>query len=217
MTYGDFAWKDVMDRSAGDKRRTPRRRSKLRVAGEPAIYMDRDEFEWSWRVSRVVKTPLSRPQLDFVVSSFDRYGHRFGLDELAKPVLDAVVKRPPQSIWVRAEIGEDPGVRIAESVPPFPPHIDRSFEVEHLATRDSADAIKDELANVPTLVGGGFVGVYLSMGPLDVRDFGFGGPVRIMFDALAAPLGKDDRIRDLRVVAGHRDQVSTEIKIWLFD
>lgn len=216
MTYGDFAWKDVMDRASGEGRRRRQRAPKMRVSGEPALFLDADAADWSWRVSRVVKTQLARPKLDFVVSRFDRYGRPFSLDDLAKPVIDVVSNRP-RSIWVRAEKGDDPGLRIGESTPPFPLQIDRSLEIPVLATRNETAAIKKALGEMPGILGSGPIGAYLSLGPVNIREFGFGGPVRVILDGLAVPLGSDSRIRDLRVVCGRTTQTTTEVMLWASD
>jgi hypothetical protein len=216
MTYGDFAWKDVMDRSANATRRVRRHVSAPFIAGEPAPFMDDAESDWAWQVSRVIKTPLICPHLDFVVTSFVRYGRRFALDDLAKPVIDTVT-RHPRSMWVRVEHGDSPGVRVSEVAPPFPPHIHHMIELPVLAERANVSVINRDLASVAKVAGSSPVGVHLTVGPVDLRELGFGGPVRILFDALAQPLGGDDRIIDLRVVRGSSEQRGTEIRMWMID
>jgi hypothetical protein len=164
-------------------------------------------------VSRVIKTPLICPHLDFVVSSWSRYGRRFGLDDLAKPVVDTVTRRP-RSMWIRAELGDNPGVRVSEVAPAFPPHIHQMIEVPALADRANVAVLNRTMASVPKVPGTGPVGVHLTMGPVDIRELGFGGPVRLVFDALAIPLDGDHRIVDLRVIRGQATQ-TTEIRLWL--
>jgi hypothetical protein len=176
--------------------------------------MDDLEADWSWQVSRVIKTPLICPHLDFVVSSWVRYGRRFGLDDLAKPVIDTVTRRP-RSLWIRAERGDNPGVRVSEVAPPFPPHIHQMIEVPVLAERANVTVLNRTIAAMRKTAGTGPVGVHLTMGPVDIRELGFGGPVRLVFDALAAPLGGDHRIADLRVIRGQATQTTTEIRLWL--
>jgi hypothetical protein len=214
MTYGDFAWKDLMERSSTATRRVRRQVSAPFVPGEPAPFMDDLEADWSWQVSRTIKTPLICPHLDFVVSSFTRHGRRFGLDDLAKPVIDTVTKRP-RSLWIRAERGDNPGVRISEVAPPFPPHIHHMIEVPALAERANVGVLTRTMAAAQKVPGSGPVGVHLTVGPVDIRELGFGGPVRLIFDALATPLGGDDRIVDLRVVRGQTNGASTEVRLWL--
>ena len=131
-------------------------------------------------------------------------------------MLDVAANRP-RSVWVRAEKGDNPGLRIGESAPPFPLQIDRSLEIPALVTRSDADVVRKTLAAMPSMIGSGPIGVYLSVGPVNLGDFGFGGPVRVLFDALAVPLGSDSRIRDLRVVSGRTTQTTTEVMLWASD
>src|SRR5438105_3333158 len=67
------------------------------VPGEPiSFYVGRDEAHrtreqsWARSVATAVGSPIKRPRLDFVVSSLKRGYNDFDLDNLAKPLLDAI-------------------------------------------------------------------------------------------------------------------------------
>ena len=184
--------------------------------------MDAGEGDWSWTVSKAIKNPVQRPRLDFVVSSWAYAGHRFALDDLAKPVIEAV-SRNARSAWISATRGDRPGVRVADTSPPFPPRIDRTIELSVPPTRDNASALKAELSRQPVMRGELPVGVHIDVGSADPGNFGFGGAPRLVLDALSETLGGDLsnpgdlRIRDLRVVRGGARSTGTEIRIWVLD
>lgn len=222
MPWGEFAWKDVMERSETATRRKSNRRRAQFISGDPIPFLEAGDADWSWSVSRVVKTPLSRPQLQFTVTSFSYAGHEYGLDDLAQPVLSAVVSRA-NSVWVTAREGDEPGVRISEVAPPFPPKIDLVLESSYNATRDEITELTKEFEAGGALGGDGPVGAHLTLGPTDVGDFGFGGSTRLVLDALSGALGGrvgrpgDLRIRDLRVVRGPAHGGGTEIRLWTIE
>ena len=114
-------------------------------------------------------------------------------------------------------------MRIADTSPPFPPRIDRAIEVEILPTRDNAQKLAAQLATTPALLGDAPVGAHITIGPADPANFGFGGPPRIVLDALSATLGGDLsrpgdlRIHDLRIVRGPARSNTTEIRLWTID
>ena len=221
MTYGDFAWKDVMDRSASASRRHERTTTAAFVQGEPVPFMDAGDEDWAWMVSRAFRRQLATPRLDFTVSSWSYAGHRFALDDLGKPVLESVAKNA-RSAWVTAHVGDRPGVRIADTAPPFPPRIDRVYEVGAFPTREGAQKLTAALSSAKALLGEAPVGAHINIGPSDPANFGFGA-ARLVLDALSKPLGGDLahpgdlRIRDLRVVRGSSRAEGTEIRLWVID
>ncbi len=222
MTYGNFAWKDVMDRSANASKRHERTPSAAFVAGEPVPFMDAGDEDWAWTVSRAYRRQLATPRLDFVVSAWSYAGHRYALDDLAKPVMDVVAKNA-RTAWVTAHVGDRPGVRIADTAPPFPPRIDRVLEVPIFPTRENVQKLTSELSTAKVLLGEAPVGAHINVGPSDPANFGFGGAPRLVLDALSKPLGGDLsqpgdlRIRDLRVVRSSSRSEGTEIRLWVID
>ena len=219
MTYGDFAWNDLLRRPRERRRPDPPRA--VFVEGDPVAWMDLGEDDWVWTVSRAVRDTIPKPYLTFVLGP-TRPVRRAGIDDYAKPVLD-VVSPHARSVWVKLTDGETAGVKIGNVAPPFPPRIDRSIEVPFSSDRDDVREMKEMLARTPPMAGASDVGVHLSFGRVNVGDFDFGGPVRVMFDALSPVLDGtqtnpgDLRIKDLRVTRDQGRIDGCEIRIWAFD
>lgn len=217
MTYGDFAWNDLL----GEKRRRTRRDDRPHarfVQGEPVPWMGHREGAWVWHVTREMPKTLNRPYFAFTLSSL-RSPRRRGLDDFLKPVLDEI-RNDPVSLWATLSEGERVGLRIAETSPGFPPVIDRLVEVPLTAggridPRTLAEAVKAH----PRLLGRNPVGVHLTVRGLRRTDAAYGGTIRIVFDGLSTLLGgslespADTRICDLRVVRDSRADVA-EMRVW---
>ncbi len=92
------------------------------VAGEPVL-LSRGEAGWREAVRGCGLTDLPSPHLRFVVTSWQRGGNRFDLDNLVDPVLAAIGARPSDrtSLWATVELGHDPGVSITDAQPPPAP------------------------------------------------------------------------------------------------
>jgi hypothetical protein len=193
MTYGDFAWNDLLRKQTPQRRRRERPRG-LFVEGDPVPWMDFGEDDWVWRVSRVVR----------------------------RPVLDVVAEHP-RSVWVQLTHGDRPGVKVGDVAPPFPPKIERVVEVPFTSGRDDLVEIRQALAKTPPLRGSGDVGLQLGFGRVPLGNFDYGGPVRVMFDALSKTLGGtegrpgDLRITDLRVTREPGRIDGCEIRLWSID
>lgn len=219
MTKGDFTWQSIEQTRTRSRKRERRDRVGGFVAGDPVPYMDSGEDYWSWTIKRAIGIRLAKPHLEFVIDSYERYGHRFGLHDLAKPVLDAVGGEV-RAAWVAETDGPENGVRIGDVAAPFPPRVAIEVILEASATRAEAGALREELEAAKLRIGSGPIGVHLTFGRnVVVGDFGFGGPVRILLDAMSAGLGGDERssdlpIRDLRVLRESRMRSGTELRIW---
>ena len=219
MTYGDFAWSSHLGRSAAKRRRSDRPRPVF-VEGDPVPWMDFGEDDWVWRVSRAVRQAVPRPHLVFVVGA--RASSRSSIDDWAKPVLDEISSHP-RSVWVELREGDRPGVKINDVAPPFPPKIDRSVEVPFESGRDDLVEIRKALGTINPLRGSGDVGAHFGFGRVQLGDFDYGGPVRVMFDALSKTLGGtegrpgDLRIRDLRVARDPGRVTGCEVRLWSID
>ncbi len=222
MTYGDFAWNDLLGRDRDNPSRRPDRRTNTFIEGEPVPWMDFGEDDWCWQISRVVRKPLLRPNLRFVVSRLARAGRRYSIDDYAKPVLDVVAQKP-RSVWVRMAEGDRPGVTITDVAPPFPPRIDRVLEVPFRGQSDDAAQIKQALKKEPVIAGEQPLGIHLGIGRFEVGDFDYGGPVRVLFDGLSETLGGtlgspgDLRIRELRVTREPGRIDGAEVRVWVMD
>lgn len=221
MTYGDFAWSDVLRRTP-TSRRLERPRS-LFVEGDPVAWMDPGESDWSWRVSRAlrsVREPIVKPHLRFTLGHGYR-SRRASIDDYAKPVLEEV-NRYPRSVWVEIRNGDRTGVKIGNVLPPFPPRIERVIEVP-FGSKDDASEMREMLAGAPPLAGASDVGVHLAFGRVNIGNFEFGGPVRLIFDGLSAMLGGSEsspgdlRIKDLRVTRDPGRVDGCEIRLWTID
>lgn len=220
MTYGDFAWNDLL---GNDRRRVSRRKERPRarfVEGEPVAWMGAGEGAWLWHVSRELPKPLNRPYLAFTLSNARSAGRR-GLDDFLKPILDEM-KNDPVSLWATLAQGDRPGLRISDTGPAFPPIIDRVLEVPFNAAGSiDPKTLSDAVNAVPRLLGRGPVGVHVTLRSLTRRDAEYGGIIRVVFDGLSILLGgdlqspADTRIWDLRVVRDSRAEVA-EIRLWDF-
>ena len=220
MTYGDFAWNDLLRQQEEPTRRRERSVTPY-IEGDPVPYLEGGEDDWAWKVSRVIKHRLMRPRLEFIRDRNRPPRRAFGIDDYAQPVL-AEIARQPNSIWITLEDGDRPGVKVRDVPPSFPPRIHRVATLpfsQRAGTHITVEAAK----KIDPLLGSGPIGVYLTFGRLDVGDLGFGGAVRAALDALSYPLGGDVdrpgkmRVRDLRVTrdAGVVDEV--EVRLWTID
>lgn len=217
MTYGDFAWNDLL----GDKRRRSRRVERPRarfVEGEPVPWMGPREGAWIWHVTRELPKTINRPYLAFTLASL-RTPRRRGLDDYLKPVLDEV-RNDPVSLWATLLEGERPGLRISETAPGFPPVIDRLLEVPLTAAgKIDPRTLAEAVSSFPRLLGRNPVGVHLTVRGILRSDTAYAGTIRIVFDGLSTLLGgtldspADTRISDLRVVRDSRADVA-EIRLW---
>ncbi len=220
MTYGEFAWKDLMEATTRERRR-PLVHAVF-VAGDPVPFMGIRERDWAYRVKHEVGETMTRPRFRFVVGNSVHGGHRFGLDDLCKPVLDVIGPRA-SSVWAEVTQGDNPGVGISVLSPPYPPRIDRGIVIERTPGREHHAEITKEMALVPPLGGEGPVGAHITLGKVQMADFGYGTPVRVLFDSLSAVLGGtasrpgDTRIRDLRVVRDHTHLTGAIIRLWHMD
>jgi hypothetical protein len=221
MTYGDFAWNDLLRPQAAPSGRRRERAITPYIEGDPIPYLEIGEDDWVWKITRVIKRNLQRPRLQIILDVARPPRRAFGIDDYAQPILDEIV-RQPNSVWVSMHESDRPGVKISDVGPAFPPKIER-VESLPFTLRDGMHGTVQAAKKINPLLGSRPVGVYLSFGRVDIGNLGFGGAVRSVLDALSSPLGGDVdrpgkmRIRDLRVTRdpGLSDEV--EVRLWTMD
>jgi len=152
-------------------------------------------------------------------------GHRFDLDNLAKPVLGRIAPNA-RSLWAEMTIDSVLGVFVAEREPTAPAHLDVRAYVPRPPKRSSRPS-----AVLPELDGQSVlgepdqpVGLWLSFDSDLVRvgALGLEGSVKTVIDNLWPLLGgkphdpADHRIRDLRIVRGADPAESgVTVGLWL--
>ena len=220
MTYGDFAWNDLLRQPETGSRRRERTVTPF-VEGDPVPYLEYGEDDWAWRVSKVIRHRLMRPRLQIILDEARPPRRAFGIDDYAQPVL-AEITRQPNSLWVTVEHGKRAGVKVGDVAPSFPPKIERVGALP-FNQRDGAHHTIEEAKKIDPVFGSGPVGAYLSFGRVDIGNLGFGGAVRALLDALSHPLGGDVdrpgklRIRDLRVTRDPGLVDEAEVRLWTMD
>lgn len=221
MTYGDFAWNDLLRPGQGQDSRRREHHVTPYIEGDPVPYMEFGEDDWIWKITRTIRSKLMRPRLEFILD-VDRPPRRaFGIDDYAAAVLKEI-SRQPNSVWVTVEFGNRPGVKVRDVPPSFPPRIDRVATLPFVP-RDGMQPTTQAARKIDLLIGSGPVGAYVSFGRMDIGNLGFGGAVRSVLDSLSYPLGGDVdrpgklRIKDLRVTRdpGLVDEI--EVRLWKMD
>lgn len=221
MTYGDFAWNDLLKRGEPD---APRRRERTitpYIEGDPVPYLEFGEDDWVWKVTRVIRQRLMRPRLQFILDVERPPRRAFGIDDYAATLLGEVA-RQPNSVWATIEMGERPGVKVRDVAPSFPPKIQNVASLP-FSPRNGPSQTVEAARKMSVLLGSGPVGAYLSFGRVDIGNLGFGGAVRAVLDALSHPLGGDVdrpgkmRIKDLRVTRDPGVVDEVEIRLWTID
>ena len=219
MTWGEFSWADLHPERRRD-RRSGRQRAVL-VSGEPVPWMGFGEDSWALKVGRALPNPLDRPFFTFVLPQHPN-GRRRALDDYLQPVMD--VKRSTHvSLTARLTEGDNPGLKIDEAPPAFPPRIDRILAIDSPDGYCEAAAVAAAVQKADLILGSADIGVHITLRRFTRNDFDHSGNVRVIFDGLSTLLGgdlkrpADNRIRDLRLVRdSHADQL-TEVRIWQID
>ena len=185
MTYGDFAWNDLLRQPQTTSNRRERTVTPF-IEGDPVPYLEVGDGDWAWKVSRAIrKQQHLRPRLQFILDEMRPPRRAFGIDDYAQPVL-AEITRQPNSVWITIEFGDRPGVKVGDVPPSFPPKIQQVFALP-FSLRDGIHATAREAKKGAQLLGSGPVGAYLSFGRMDIGNLGFGGAVRGLLDALSVP------------------------------
>ncbi len=221
MTYGEFAWKDLMRSALRDRSRDHDEPPTVFVPGQPIAAGYAGEARWSYKVQQAVRRRLARPRLAFVVAPSTRARPRFSLRGLAAPIV-AVVATDPRSVWVQVATGDRLGVAVGAARPSFPPRIDRLVELGSALDPAANADLRAEAATHQPVGGDAPLGLHVTLrGPVvDLRDR---GPVALLLSALSPLLGRspgptgEERIDDLRLLADARLEASAEIRLWLID
>jgi len=204
------------------------------VSGEPVSYQVGKagspemlrEMEWVESVASAVGREWVHPHLRFSVSGWKRRGHRFDIDNLAKPVLARIAPHA-RSVWVEVAVESLPGVLVGEQEPAAPAHPDVEAYLPRLPKGSSRpSAVLPELEG-RTVLGNPDqrVGLWLSFDSDLVRvgNLGLDGPVKSVIDNLWPLLGgaphdpADHRIRELRIIRGANPaDKGVAAALWLF-
>ncbi len=217
MTYGDFAWNDLLRPQRRRDQVADRPRPRL-VEGAPVPWMGAGEDAWVWEVQHASKGPLNRPNLTFILPQLHVRGRR-ALDDYLQPIVSAN-RIAPVTLWARLTEGERTGLRIADSSPPFPPKIERNFEIASPAGICEPAALTEAVKEQRVIGGQTDVGIHLTLRRLTRDDFDYGGNIRVIFDGLNELLGgsmsrpADTRICDLRVTMDRHNDLTTEVRVW---
>lgn len=220
MTYGDFAWNDLLRQPQAPGRRRERAVTPY-IEGDPVPYLEVGEDDWVWKVTRVVRHRLMRPRLEILLDVNRPPRRRFGIDDYAQPILAEIAKQP-NSVWITLRTSDRPGVKVSDVAPSFPPRIQRVAKLP-FSPRDGSHPTAQAARSIDLLLGSAPVGAYLSFGRVDIGNLGFGGAVRTVLDALSHPLGGDMdrpgklRVRDLRVTRDPALDAEVEVRLWSAD
>jgi hypothetical protein len=220
MTYGDFAWNDLLRPQRRRDQVADRPRPRL-VEGRPVPWMGAGEDAWVWQVQQATKGPLNRPNLTFILDQLHSRGRR-ALDDYLQPIVSSN-RVPPVALWARLTEGERTGLRIADSSPPFPPRIERNFEIVSPAGNCEPAAVAEAVKEQRVIPGQTDIGVHLTLRRITRDDFDYGGNVRVIFDGLNELLGgsmsrpADTRICDLRLTVDRHNDLTTEVRVWQLD
>jgi hypothetical protein len=163
--------------------------------------------------------------LDFVVSSLKRGYNDFDLDNLAKPVLDAIGAQA-ESVWVLVEVGNEPGLWVRDVAPPEPAPSTVTFYLARPPTASlrGVAALPELEQATPMGLPDQAVGASLRFDSAEaqIANFDFSGPVKKVIDSLWPVLGgtakspADHRIRDLRITRGAAPgKIGVTISAWL--
>lgn len=182
---------------------------------------------WSSTVAGAVGKELRAPHLRFFVSSFTRGGNFFDIDNLAKPVLDAIAPRAV-SVWVEVMQSSNPGLLVEEVDPPAPPPFDASVYLAAPPTKSARllSGVAELTNRVPVGTASQPIGLCLGFDDPETRvgDFDFAGPIKKVIDVLWPLLGgsarspADHRIRDLRIARGLAPgRLGVTVNLWLAD
>lgn len=180
------------------------------VSGEPAVYWGSGEASWKDKVKQVATDSYLHPRLQFLVGSYLKGGHRFDLDNLAKPVLDLVTAEA-ETVWVAMTKSQTPGVFIQEEEPGRLTLIDRAYYLEAPPKKSVKLVVSlPELAGAILLGFAEPVSIQLIFDDPQTRiwDFSMEGPIKCVIDALwpvlggAPNQGHDHRMRELRIFRG---------------
>lgn len=190
------------------------------VEGEPVLFMGRGERKWREKVRSAVALVPSSIRLQFTVASLLRWGNRFDIDNMCKPVLDALGAEF-DTIWATTVVGDRPGVTIAGERPPAPYLAAQAMIADPPRMSVRRDDVLAELVDATPIRDDGPLGCHLRFGDPDapIGDFGFEGPIKPLIDALWPLLGgeahkpADHRIHDLRVERGVAVQ-GVEVTVW---
>ncbi len=217
MTYGDFAWANLQQ----PRRRRDERRGRPRasfVQGDPVPWMEPGDEAWAWKVRRSLPHPFDHPYLTFVLPPKPHRGP-WALDDFLQPIM-LEVRNTPVSMWAKMTYADRTGLRIADTVPAFPPKLERVFTVETPAGHCEPDDVAVAIESQSIISGQTDIGVHITVKRLSRDDYDFGGNVRTIFDGLSTLLGgdvtrpADRRIRDLRMVRDSHHGDITEVRVW---
>lgn len=190
----------------------------VRVSGEPPTFLTAPEKAWKARVQEAFpqfQLPADHGiRLSFVVTSWRRGGHFFDLDNLVKPVLDAISR--PVASFVEAEVhlGQDAGVEISTPASPSRQVLPIAWMSDLPRTSIRRPDAHPALLAVSPLETDGFLRVHLHVHEPDlITNFDFTGFVKPTIDRLWPLLGGtarapgDHRIKHL-IITRSRERPS---------
>lgn len=194
------------------------------VPGEPVLSGGRGQDEWQAAIRAALGgREIRQPSLTFVVGGLRRRGHPFDLDNLVHPVL-MVLDEPIDVVTVRLYVGSQPGLLLADELPPLPDPVRSLYLPSHSQMSDRARAGIPELANDAILSDHEGLGLALEFDRTDVPiRRGWFGPTEAVVDDLKPWFGTyttrqliaDHRIRHLRFQRGLKPGAEgVRISVW---
>ena len=121
----------------------------------------------------------------------------------------------------------DQGLHIANELPPTadPSSLVAELTVADPPTRSIRGTVLSELTDLSELAASEWLGLELSFGAgVDIREFGFAGPIKPLIDATRPLLGRDrrggpadHRLHDLRIRTDREGSGVVGVRFWYCD
>ena len=189
------------------KRPSLRRGERVWLPGHSPVSGGIGQLDRQLEVRSAVPSPPSAIALHFHVPSYTRRGHYFDMESLGYVILASWrhdLARPgpiklqhpyrPTSVWITMALSSeaDQGLHIANELPPTadPSSLVAELTVADPPTRSIRGTVLSELTDLSELAAIEWLGLELSFGAgVDIREFGFAGPIKPLIDATRRSLG----------------------------
>lgn len=196
--------------------------ARIWIPGHSPVSGGRGQLDRQLEIREVVPVAPPVVALHFFVDSNKRRGHYFDMESLAYVVLaswrhDLAHPRPvkladpyaPASIWLTMFTTDTRGVglELVHERPPAAEEIVADVVISNPPTMSIRGTLIPELVGTTELSDSPWLGLELAFPPhVDIGEFGFGGPIKPLIDAMQPLLGNDSRggpadhrLHDLRI------------------